>query len=43
MAGLGLALLALTSVVITALLLATLRGLRDGSLLEPEPAAASAS
>jgi tellurite resistance protein len=39
----GLALLALTSVAIVGLLLATLRGLRDGSRLAPEPAAASAS
>ena len=36
---LGLALLALASLVITALSLATLRGLRDGSLLQPEPVA----
>jgi tellurite resistance protein len=35
----GLVLLALTSLVIVALLLATLRGLRDGSLLVPEPVA----
>ncbi len=35
----GLVMLALTSLVIVALLLATLRGLRDGSLLVPEPAA----
>jgi tellurite resistance protein len=40
MALLGLALLALTSLVIAALALATLRGLRDGSLLVPEPVAA---
>ncbi len=37
---LALALLALTSLLIAALLLATLRGLRDGSLLAPEPVAA---
>jgi tellurite resistance protein len=36
---LGLALLALASLVIAALSLATLRGLRDGSLLQPEPVA----
>ena len=36
----GLALLALASLVIAALALATLRGLRDGSLLAPEPVAA---
>lgn len=36
---LALALLALASLVIVALLLATLRGLRDGSLLAPEPVA----
>jgi tellurite resistance protein len=36
---LGLALLALASLVITALSLATLRGLRDGSLLKPETVA----
>jgi tellurite resistance protein len=39
MAVFGLLLLALTSLVIVALLLATLRGLRDGSLLAPEPVA----
>lgn len=37
---LGPALLALASLVILALLLATARGLRDGSLLAPEPVAA---
>ena len=37
MAALGLTLLALASLVIAALSLATLRGLRDGSLLVPEP------
>lgn len=37
---LALALLALASLVIAALLLATVRGLRDGSLLAPEPVAA---
>jgi tellurite resistance protein len=36
----GLAALALASLVIAALALATLRGLRDGSLLAPEPVAA---
>jgi tellurite resistance protein len=35
----GVALLALASLVIAALLLATVRGLRDGSLLAPEPVA----
>jgi tellurite resistance protein len=35
----GTALLALTSLVIAALVLGTLRGLRDGSLLAPEPVA----
>lgn len=40
MAQLGLALLALASVVIAWLALATVRGLRDGSLLMPEPVAA---
>jgi tellurite resistance protein len=39
MRSLGLAALALASVVIAALALATLRGLRDGSLLAPEPVA----
>jgi tellurite resistance protein len=39
MALAGVVLLALTSLVITALLLGTLRGLRDGSLLAPEPVA----
>lgn len=39
-ATLGLAALALASVVIAALVLGTLRGLRDGSLLAPEPVAA---
>jgi tellurite resistance protein len=39
MAVFGLLLLALTSLVVVALLLATLRGLRDGSLLAPEPVA----
>jgi len=37
---LGLLLLALASLLVAALALATLRGLRDGSLLAPEPAAA---
>jgi tellurite resistance protein len=37
---LGPALLALASLVILALLLGTVRGLRDGSLLAPEPVAA---
>jgi tellurite resistance protein len=36
---LGVALLALAALVITALVLATMRGLRDGSLLAPEPVA----
>jgi tellurite resistance protein len=40
MATLGLLLLALSSLVILALLLGTVRGLRDGSLLAPEPVAA---
>jgi tellurite resistance protein len=40
MATLGLLLLALASLVILALLLGTVRGLRDGSLLAPEPVAA---
>jgi tellurite resistance protein len=40
MTMLGVALLAATSLVIAALALATLRGLRDGSLLAPEPVAA---
>jgi tellurite resistance protein len=35
----GVALLALTSLVVAALVLATARGLRDGSLLAPEPVA----
>jgi tellurite resistance protein len=35
----GVALLALTSLVVAALVLATVRGLRDGSLLAPEPVA----
>ncbi len=38
-AAAGVALLALSSLVIAALALATLRGLRDGSLLAPEPVA----
>jgi tellurite resistance protein len=38
----GVALLALTSLLIAALALATVRGLRDGSLLAPEPIAAIA-
>jgi tellurite resistance protein len=38
-AAFGVLMLALTSLVIAALCLATLRGLRDGSLLAPEPAA----
>lgn len=37
--ALGLALLALASLLVVALVLATLRGLRDGSLLAPEPVA----
>lgn len=40
MAVLGLALLALASIVILGLLAGTLRGLRDGTLLAPEPVAA---
>jgi tellurite resistance protein len=36
----GVALLALASLVVAALTLATVRGLRDGSLLAPEPVAA---
>jgi tellurite resistance protein len=40
MTMLGVALLALTSLLIAGLTLATLRGLRDGSLLAPEPVAA---
>ena len=40
MATLGTLLLALASLVILALLLGTVRGLRDGSLLAPEPVAA---
>lgn len=40
MALLGVASLAVTSLVIAGLALATLRGLRDGSLLAPEPVAA---
>jgi tellurite resistance protein len=40
MAVLGLALLALASVVVLGLLAGTLRGLRDGTLLAPEPVAA---
>ncbi|MBK7061872.1 MAG: C4-dicarboxylate ABC transporter [Rubrivivax sp.] len=40
MANLGVLLLALASLVIAALLLGTLRGLRDGTLLAPEPVAA---
>jgi tellurite resistance protein len=36
---LGVALLALTALIIAVLVLATLRGLRDGSLLAPEPVA----
>ena len=42
LAGAGLALLALASVVIAALTVATIRGLRDGSLLVPEPAPVAA-
>jgi tellurite resistance protein len=37
MGAFGVLLLALTSLIVTALLLATARGLRDGSLLVPEP------
>jgi len=37
LAVLGPALLALASIVIVGLVLGTLRGLRDGSLLAPEP------
>jgi tellurite resistance protein len=40
LAVLGPVLLALASIVIVALMLGTLRGLRDGSLLAPEPVAA---
>jgi tellurite resistance protein len=40
MAVLGLALLALASIVILGLLAGTVRGLRDGTLLAPEPVAA---
>jgi tellurite resistance protein len=40
MATLGTLLLAVASLVVVALLLGTLRGLRDGSLLAPEPVAA---
>lgn len=40
-ASLGLVLLALTSIVIAALLLGTVQGLRRGSLLVPEPAPAA--
>jgi tellurite resistance protein len=40
LAVLGPLLLALASIVIVALVLGTLRGLRDGSLLAPEPVAA---
>jgi tellurite resistance protein len=39
LAMLGITLLALTSLLVVALLLGTLRGLRDGSLLAPEPVA----
>ena len=39
LAVLGTSLLALTSLVVMALLLGTVRGLRDGSLLAPEPVA----
>lgn len=39
LSALGLALLALASLLVVALVLATLRGLRDGSLLAPEPVA----
>lgn len=39
MASLGVLLLALASLVVAGLALGTLRGLRDGSLLAPEPAA----
>ena len=35
----GVALLAMTSLIVVALVLATVRGLRDGSLLAPEPVA----
>jgi tellurite resistance protein len=38
----GITLLALTSLLVAALLLATARGLRDGRLLAPEPTAAIA-
>jgi tellurite resistance protein len=40
MVFLGMALLALASIVILGLLMSTIRGLRDGSLLAPEPVAA---
>ncbi|MBK9359774.1 MAG: C4-dicarboxylate ABC transporter [Rubrivivax sp.] len=40
MANLGVLLLALASLVIVALVLGTVRGLRDGTLLAPEPVAA---
>jgi len=40
MANLGVLLLALASLVIAGLVLATVRGLRDGTLLAPEPVAA---
>lgn len=40
MVFLGMALLALASIVILGLLMGTVRGLRDGSLLAPEPVAA---
>lgn len=43
MAVLGPVLLALASIVVAALLLATVRGLRDGSLLQPEPVASIAA
>jgi tellurite resistance protein len=43
MALLGTALLAVASLVIAALSLATLRGLRDGSLLKPETVAMAAA
>ena len=39
LASLGIAMLALTTLLIAALVLATVRGLRDGSLLAPEPVA----
>jgi tellurite resistance protein len=39
MAPIGIALLAVTALIVAALSLATVRGLRDGSLLAPEPVA----